>query len=243
MKILFTALLVACILSSASAAIPDSSRQLIVATTDSWDTTTGTLQRYEKRGGRWQTVGKSVPVLFGRSGLAWGVGVAGQEQSGNKKVEGDRRAPAGIFRIGRAYGDAPSLPGRRDYPYHQVTEIDCWIENPEHPQYNQHVQIDPANPPPWFKREQMKQSDPAHKWKLEIRHNADPPVAGRGSAIFFHIWRGPNRPSAGCTTMRESDLLEILAWIRADADPHYVLLPTEEYTRLQRAWHLPPLAN
>ncbi len=40
------------------------------------------------------------PVLFGKDGLAWGRGVAGQDEPGLHKVEKDKRAPAGIFKIG-----------------------------------------------------------------------------------------------------------------------------------------------
>ncbi|MFY8215793.1 MAG: L,D-transpeptidase family protein [Chthoniobacterales bacterium] len=228
-------------LCTASAAIPDQCRQLLVGTADSWGSSVGQVQRFERTRGEWTPAGLPMRVLFGKNGLAWGVGVAGQDEAAQQKVEGDRRAPAGVFALGRIFGDAPSLPFPSAYPYHQVTPADAWIENPENPLYNQHVRVDLANPPNWFKREQMKQKDPAHKWKLEIRHNAEPPIPGRGSAIFFHIQRGPNRTSAGCTTMPESDLLEILRWLDPAANPHYVLLPISEYQRLTSRWGLPEL--
>jgi len=199
------------------------------------------LVRWERTEGKWKPVSKPIRVLFGKNGLAWGIGVAGQDESGKRKVEGDNRAPAGIFALGRAYGYAPSLPNVAGYPYHKVTAADAWIEDPDHPLYNRYVRIDPANPPAWFKAAQMKQSDPAHAWKVEIRHNADQPVAGMGSAIFFHIWRGENRFSAGCTTMAEPALLDILAWLAPSANPHYVLLPRAEYARFQKAWKLPDM--
>ena len=56
----------------------------------------------------------------------------------------------------------------------------------------------------------MRSGDFAYRWLVEIRHNADPPVPGYGSAIFFHIRRGPSRPSAGCTTMAEKNLVELI---------------------------------
>lgn len=224
-----------------AAGIPGEARQLIVSTAESWDSSRGQLQRYARVGGQWQPVGAPIQVLFGKNGLAWGVGVSGQEQHGRQKVEGDQRAPAGVFALGRAFGDAPALPFRSNYPYHQVTAADAWIENSNHPQYNQHVRVDVKNPPPWFKKEQMRQNDAAHKWKLEIKHNAAPAIPGRGSAIFFHIQRGPNKTSAGCTTMPEADLLSIMQWLDYDAHPHYVLLPQADYHRLALAWALPAL--
>jgi L,D-peptidoglycan transpeptidase YkuD (ErfK/YbiS/YcfS/YnhG family) len=85
----------------------------------------------------------------------------------------------------------------------------------------------------------MKLNDPAFRWRVEIRHNADPPVPGAGSAIFFHIRRGPDRHTAGCTTMTETDLVALIRWLRADRKPHYVLLPWAEYQRRQPQWKLP----
>ncbi len=225
------------------AAIPADCRQLIVSIADTWDSSSGQLQRFERTSARaaWQPVGAPIRVLFGKNGLGWGLGVAGQNETGRRKIEGDNRAPAGIFALGKIYTDETALPRGADYPFHTVTPADAWIENPEHPQYNRHVRIaDPANPPAWFKKEQMRQNDPAHRWKIEILHNTNPPIPGAGSAIFFHIWRGPNRHSAGCTTMPQDQILEIIRWLRTDADPHYVLLPAAEYTALEKSWQLPP---
>jgi len=229
--------------SVASAAVPRECLQLIVGRADGWDSSRGELVLLERSraGGKWNKVREGIPALFGRRGLAWGIGVAGQEQTGPRKKEGDGRAPAGIFQLGRVFGYTPSsLPGTR-LPYYQVTENDAWIEDPKHPDYNRLVRVDPENRPSWFSRQQMKQNDYAHEWKIEIRHNADPPVPGAGSAILFHIWRGPDRPSSGCTTLHKSEILGLMQWLRPEAHPHYVLLPKAEYERLQKAWRLPEI--
>jgi L,D-peptidoglycan transpeptidase YkuD (ErfK/YbiS/YcfS/YnhG family) len=85
----------------------------------------------------------------------------------------------------------------------------------------------------------MRLRDFAYHWLVEIRHNSDPPVPGKGSAIFFHIRRGPAKPSAGCTTMAESDLITLIRWLRANANPRYVLMPAAEYEQRKAALKLP----
>ena len=85
----------------------------------------------------------------------------------------------------------------------------------------------------------MRLNDPPHRWLIEIRHNADPPVPGAGSAIFFHIQRGPNRSSAGCTVMPEGAIRRVISWLRKEKKPYYVLLPRDEYLRRWEAWELP----
>jgi L,D-peptidoglycan transpeptidase YkuD (ErfK/YbiS/YcfS/YnhG family) len=177
--------------------------------------------------------------LFGKNGLAWGTGLAGRNEPGLRKRERDGRAPAGVFRIGEVFGYDANLPAGGDYPYHQVTEADMWSDDPRSPNYNRHVVIDVRNPPDNYSHEKMRSGDFAYRWLIEIRHNADPPVAGAGSAIFFHIRRGVNHPTTGCTTMAEPDLVKIVTWLRVARHPCYVLLPTAEYEKKWRAWGLP----
>lgn len=230
----------------ASQAIPisvagelDGVRQLLVSVAANWDSTSGKLQRFERTGSGWKPVASPVAVLYGRSGLVWGRGVLGADEPGPHKNERDGRAPAGVFRIGRIYTYDAALPAGSDYPFRTVGPGDAWIDDPQHPQYNQHVVIDPQNPPPWFSKQKMRHGDFAYRWLVEIRHNSDPPLAGAGSAIFFHIRRGVQRPSAGCTTMAQGDLVALIKWLRADQRPHYALLPKSEYLAKWKAWGLP----
>ncbi len=215
-------------------------RQLIVAVAPDWDSFQGRMQRFEREpGGEWRAVSAPVPVLFGKGGLAWGRGVEGADEPGPRKREGDRRAPAGVFAIGTVYGYDATLPPGGDYPYHQVRENDAWIDDPRLPHYNQHVSVDAANPPEWFERQKMRHEDFAYHWLVEIEHNTRPAVPGAGSAIFFHIRRGTTRPTHGCTTMERGKLEEMIAWLRAEKRPHYVLLPREAYATRWKNWGLP----
>jgi len=179
-------------------------------------------------------------VLLGKNGLAWGRGIAGQDEPGLQKREADKRAPAGLFALGTIYTYDAALPAGSDYPFRQITASDAWIDDPANPLYNRHVVIDPASPPAWFEKQKMRHDDPPHRWLVEIRHNADPPVAGMGSAIFFHIQRGPDRKTSGCTTMPADTIVPLIRWLRAPAHPHYVLLPAAEYRARWRDWRLPP---
>ena len=71
----------------------------------------GEMRLYERSsGGQWSAQGAAIPVLFGKNGVAWGTGLAGQEQKGLRKVERDGRAPAGVFPIGKIYTYDAQLP-------------------------------------------------------------------------------------------------------------------------------------
>src|SRR3954465_2330553 len=221
--------------------VPDDCTQVILGIAPTWNSMRGELRLFERpRGGDWKVAAGPLPVLFGKNGLAWGTGLAGQNEPGLRKKERDGRAPAGIFEIGQVFGYDAHLPTGADYPYHQVTDADIWSDDPRSPNYNRHILIDPKNPPDNYTHEKMRSGDFAYHWLVEIRHNSDPPVPGAGSAIFFHIRRGVSRPSAGCPTMAEPDLVRIITGLRAPRRPCYVLLPEAEYARKWQAWHLPP---
>ena len=236
------ALLSLCLLASSvrAAGLPADCTQLIVALAPDWNSMRGRAQLFERAGRDWRPNGEAFPVLFGKNGLALGSGLAGQDESGLRKKERDGRAPAGIFRIGKIYTYDAQLPLGADYPFHQVTTSDAWVDDVTSPDYNRFVTIeDPANPPAWFGKQKMRHNDFAYRWLVEIRHNSDPPVPGDGSAIFFHIRRGVDRPSAGCTTMAESDLVRMITWLRAARNPCFALLPKAVYREKWREWNLP----
>ncbi len=224
-----------------AAGVPDDCGQLLVGVAPDWNSMRGELRRFQRKAGTWKQDGPAIPVLFGKNGLAWGSGLAGQSEPGLRKKERDGRAPAGVFRIGSIYTYDSRLPGGSSFPSHQVTVADAWVDDPGSPDYNRFVTIsDPANPPPWFEKQKMRHNDFAYRWLVEIRHNSDPAVPGDGSAIFFHIRRGVSRPTAGCTTMAEQDLAGVISWLREAGHPCYALLPAAEYEKKWQTWNLPP---
>lgn len=229
--------------NSLPAQLGDAVRQVILARAPDWDASKARLQAYERSGpdAPWQPVfEQTVPALLGRAGLAWGRG-AFSPPAGKApvKVEKDRRAPAGIFQLGTLFGYAGQPPAGCRWPYLQVGPWDAYVDDPANPHYNRHVRIDPRQVPPWFEKQRMRLGDAAYTWMLEIRHNQTPVAPGHGSAIFFHVRRGPDVPSAGCTTLARSDLERLLRWLNPGASPYYVLLPEAEYQRLRQAWRLP----
>jgi len=70
-------------------------------------------------------------------------------------------------------------------------------------------------------------------------YNSDPVSTGKESYIFLHIWRGPDKPTAGCTAMEESALRSLLSRLDAGRKPLLVQLPRAEYQRLKKEWGLP----
>ena len=61
--------------------------------------------------------------------------------------------------------------------------------------------------------ERLLRPDGLYRYGLVIEYNTSPVIAGKGSAIFVHIWQ-PGQPTAGCVAMAEGDLLQLLGWLQ-----------------------------
>lgn len=222
-----------------------SAGQMIVVTTPGWDATRGTLRRFERgAGARWTEVGTPSPVMVGRTGSAWGLGLHASPASGPQKREGDGRAPAGVFSLGMAFGYAPQAATR--LPYRGMTATDYCIDVPASPLYNRIVDArDVGEAAVAGSTEPMRldvhaNGDIRYRLGFVIEHNrqAQP---GAGSCIFAHLWKTPDTPTSGCTAMAEPVMQQVLGWLDPARRPVFVLMPEGEYRRLGGAWNLPAL--
>lgn len=213
------------------------SRQAIVVVAQSWDTTQAQLRRYERDTATapWREVGSAVPVVLGRSGLAWGTGLHPEQHNGPQKREGDGKSPAGVFPIPSAFGfDATATT---KLTYNQLTEHTECVDDVTSLYYNSIVERDRVSTIDWESSEKMR-TIPEYRIGLLVSHN-QPPVRGDGSCIFMHLWRGQDSSTAGCTAMAPEPLEAIVAWLDPAASPRLVQLPANEYARLKGGWKLP----
>lgn len=230
--------------NSAAAKPLDNSRQCIVVVAPEWNSKTGELRAFEKTGTNWKIRGATVPVVLGKNGLAWGLGLARLSTgNGPRKVEGDNRVPAGIFKLGPAFGYAPAANARWiKLPYHPLTAETEGIDDPRSRYYNQLVERSHVAQVDWKSSEQMRRADDLYKWGLFVAHN---PTAtpGAGSCIFMHIWRNSSAATAGCTAMPEAGLVRMLRWLDPAARPVLVQMPRREYEAIRSRYSFPALVE
>jgi zinc D-Ala-D-Ala dipeptidase len=217
------------------------SRQLLVVTTADWPAVEGRLYRFERSaaGDPWRPVGESVPVVVGRGGLGWGVGLydaAGA--AGPVKREGDGRSPAGMYALGVAFGFADAVPSALGY--HRLTAATECVDDSRSVYYNSLVERNRAAAIDWSSSERMRAIEPEYRLGVFVDHNV-PAQPGRGSCIFLHIWKGPTSPTDGCTAMPDTSLAEIVAWLTPRPPPILVQLPRAEYDQRRQTWGLPSL--
>ncbi|MDQ6689671.1 MAG: hypothetical protein M3Z18_04100 [Gemmatimonadota bacterium] len=222
-------------------ALLDASQQVVVVITPNWMSTTGSMQRFERATptSEWRSIEPAIPVVVGRTGIAWGVGFDDVSAQGPHKHEGDGKAPAGIYPLDTAFGFAPhdSMQGVK-LPYVQLLPTTECVDDTASVHYNSVVDKATAPRVDWNSAEHMRQV-PQYKIGVIVGYNAAPPVKGRGSCIFLHIWAGPDSHTAGCTAFDEAKLHDVKMWLDRTKRPLLVQLTANDYENLRAGWKLP----
>ncbi|MGN7455685.1 L,D-transpeptidase family protein [Paenibacillus pasadenensis] len=179
------------------------SSQVVVIDAAGPDSFRASFSFYERQDGKWlRTLGKA-PAVVGRSGIG-------------KMKEGDGRTPSGLYPLGKAFGSAGKPPGLR-LPYTKTDGSDFWVDDPASPDYNRWIRSETGPKAEWASFERLRQ--PLYRYAVVIGYNEQPVVPGKGSAIFLHLWRGADQPTAGCVALSESALLKLLARLDAARKP------------------------
>jgi D-alanyl-D-alanine dipeptidase len=254
-----TAFLLACRLSPSPSAPPappappalfaETTPQPLSAATQLVVVTTSGELRLFVRGNKdssWRRSGATVPIVVGRTGLAWGIGfdqlaAAGKPTAGPRKVEGDGRSPAGVFPLDTAFGFPPpdSMRSVR-LPYVQLTSSSECVDDTASAHYNTVVNRNAVPRVDWKSAELMRRIA-QYRLGVIVGYNASPPIKARGSCIFFHIWAGPRSTTVGCTALDAKELERLMAWLDPRSRPVVVQVPATVYPLVRVEWRLPAL--
>jgi L,D-peptidoglycan transpeptidase YkuD (ErfK/YbiS/YcfS/YnhG family) len=184
----------------------DRSDQILLALADDYEAIKVEVALLERLGGKWHLALGPIPGTIGRNGFA---------EPGNKR-EGDGQSPSGAYPLSLAFGYHPEVETR--LPYRQMTEGDYWVDDPASPDYNRLVQGKPD-----VSAEIMRRDDDAYEYGVVIEYNTDPVVPGMGSAIFLHVWKGADEPTAGCLAVSKEQMVELLNRLDPEKRPVAVM--------------------
>ncbi len=151
--------------------------------------------------GRLEVAGRSFRCALGAAGIV------------TSKIEGDGGTPAGRFPLRSVYYRADKLSRPLSYlPVIPIKPDDGWCDDPESPAYNRLIQRPFA-----ARHETLWRGDSLYDVVVEIGYNDDPPVSGKGSAIFMHVAREGYKPTEGCIALGVTDLLRVVARVGPDS--------------------------
>jgi D-alanyl-D-alanine dipeptidase len=189
-----------------------SARRLVLVTAATTSTSNARIQRFERAASTqaWRAVGAAEPALIGRNGMAWAHPFRAFAKNGERiKVDGDKRAPAGFFRIGASFGFAPSSrPG-----YLHIKEGTVCVDDPGSAAYNTITT-------------RGKVGSTVHgenMWRVPAYRNGllvDYPTDRRsraGSCIFIHVRLPSATHTAGCVAIPEPQVAALQDFAEAGA--------------------------
>lgn len=129
------------------------------------------------------------------------------------KHEGDGGTPVGRYRFRRILYRSDRLAEPDcSLPVAAIAPTDGWCDDPGSADYNCHIQL-----PSDASAEELWRQDGLYDLVVIISHNDDPPVAGRGSAIFLHVAPPDDGTTQGCVALPLPILQRVVASLDADS--------------------------
>ncbi|MGI8494859.1 MAG: L,D-transpeptidase family protein [Pyrinomonadaceae bacterium] len=231
-----------CASSFAQSSKLNKSLQAVVVTTKDWNVVQGTARLFERPNtkAQWKAVGKSFPVVVGKKGLAWSDDARMKAETEPHKVEGDGKSPAGIFDLTSAFGSSEK-PAFVKLSYTQLEEWTECVDDTKSAFYNRIVDRMKVGNFDWDSSEKMLAVGDQYDLGVFVAHNSNPPVKGKGSCIFLHIWKSDSIGTAGCTAMTKENIEKVLSWLKSDNNPVLIQLPETNYKSYQSLWKLPKI--
>jgi len=213
------------------------SHQLILVIAENWNDDHAVLSMWQRDPKGWRREITDTPVMLGRNGLGWGVGLHEGQPSGPLKREGDGRSPAGIFELDKIYGRDPTSPSNT-FPYSQLRDTSEGIDDPASRYYNRIVDSARLTKPDWRSSEKLRPTNPMFRWIVNVKHNWSQ-QPGLGSCIYLHIWKAPGVATSGCSAMSAATLEKIVRVLDQSRRPLLVQLTRDDYARSRDDWALP----
>ena len=126
------------------------------------------------------------------------------------KVEGDKKTPIGIFKLGNLFF-------RKDKNQKPETKLKCipikknmgWCDDPkDQKNYNKLIKINKN-----IKYENLFRKDNKYNFLIPICYNSKKIIPGKGSAIFIHLTNNYKK-TLGCIALKKNDFLILIKLIK-----------------------------
>lgn len=166
------------------------------------------LHTFEMKDEKWAEVSPAYKVNLGIAGLALP----------NQKKEGDLKTPSGFYPLPFAFGYKKDIDTKMNFVV--VGKNHVWVCDSLSDEYNKLIIDTHGKYKNNQKNEKLFRLDVLNKYAIAVGYNMDPVVRGKGSAIFMHVQRHPNHKTAGCISMPERKIIDLIKWLDPQKQPH-----------------------
>ena len=124
------------------------------------------------------------------------------------KVEGDKKTPIGVFKLGNLYFRKDKF-SKLDTKLKKIPikKNMGWCDDIKSSKYNKLIKL-----PFKMRHEKMYKQNSSYDLLIPINYNVTNTKKGKGSAIFLHLTRN-YKPTLGCIAVSKKDFLIILKLI------------------------------
>jgi L,D-peptidoglycan transpeptidase YkuD (ErfK/YbiS/YcfS/YnhG family) len=145
-------------------------------------------------------------IIINGSSYRCAIGRAGMTEN---KREGDLATPVGTFQLRACYyrPDRITPPPITQLPLIALAPNDGWCDDAGHALYNKPVKL-----PFDASHEKLWRDDHAYDLIVPLGYNDDPIIAGKGSAIFWHLAQPDWQGTEGCVAIEKEAMLEMLRY-------------------------------
>lgn len=203
------------------------SQQIILVVSEDFQSKKAMLECYEDS----KIKCGSMEVNLGQNGLGWGIGEVPlmQRISEPHKREGDKKAPAGVFKLTDIYGYNKKSNLQMPYLY-ASKELIC-VDDSDSMFYNQIIQAK-GNEKSF---EMMKKEDHRYELGIVVAHNK---MAKKedGSCIFLHVKLSEDEYTSGCTAMNLDEITKIIQWLDKSKNPLLIQIPKSSSAEIKKLY-------
>lgn len=203
-----------------------SARRLVLVTAPTMNSPTATIERFDRHtpNSEWQVAGGGTSGLIGHKGVGWAHAFRKFAKRGEPvKVEGDKRAPAGFFKIGPSFGfGASQIPN-----YVRVDSGMVCVDDVSSPAYNTITRRERIGPA--VRAENMSRI-PDYRRGLLVDYPTDR-KARAGSCVFIHLALPDRTGTGGCVALDEPQLEAVQDFVQDGAV--LAILPRQALARFK----------
>lgn len=191
--------------------------QIILVVSKDFNSSKASLACYENG----EQLFDTIDVNIGKHGLGWGISEINIPHKNGEplKKEGDKKAPAGVFKLTKIFGYEKNKNFRLPYIYASKNLI-C-VDDVDSKYYNQLINIKDDLPKSF---EFMRRDDNQYELGVLVEHNKKG-LKGKGSCIFMHVRKSENASTAGCTSMSLDNIKKITSWLDKSKNPTLIQIP------------------
>lgn len=183
--------------------------RLVIITVPNMASVKASMQTFARKSpaASWERRSEPEPAVVGAAGIGWGQTFASFAKKDEPiKREGDKRTPAGVFRLGPTFGfTAEKITGHVQL---QPGKSFC-VDDPGSSRYGQIVARSAARD---AKSGEDMATFPLYKRGIVVNY---PALRGAkaGSCIFVHVWSGESVGTASCVALPEARVADLQTWI------------------------------